>query len=98
MLNQLQKEFNEKVRENDLVIILKTDIGNYRVYSVDGDWNYHCSPEGQSLDSFNRRSFAGCNDKDWDNLLEQAGIRRFNKVETVDVSDIPDAGIELNLS
>ncbi len=47
--------------------ILQTAFGPYRVTAVNRDWWYSTSAQ---------RSFCGCNDGDWADLLHQAGVVR----------------------
>jgi hypothetical protein len=55
--------------------ILKTAFGDYVVKYVDDAWWYHTYPvNGSPNDPFSARSFAGCNDYAWADLLKQVGV------------------------
>lgn len=57
--------------------ILPTAFGPYRVQSVNSEWWYCCYPaESKSNNWLSQRSFAGCNDGDWADLLAQVGVAR----------------------
>lgn len=62
--------------ESGALVILKTAFGPYVLEYVSVDLWYHTHPAGQRRDNFNHRSFAGCNDGTWANLLKQAGVER----------------------
>jgi len=68
--------FNVCVQEMGAPVILHTAFGDYVVDYVDADWWYHTHPVGQVKDSFNARSFCGCNNGTWASLMEQAGCSR----------------------
>lgn len=62
---------------NGARVILKTAFGDYQVLSVDDQFWYHTQPAHFTTASvFDTRSFAGCNDGTWANLLEQAHVER----------------------
>lgn len=68
--------FNQALANGAVAVLQSTFFGPYRVTSVDEDFWYHTYPMNQVPDQFNRRSFAGCNDGTWANLLEQAHVER----------------------
>lgn len=71
-----RRRFNDAVSSNHRYPILTTSSGKYEVTSVDDSWYYTCYPEGRPHSQFNQRTFLGCNDRDWENLLQQIGLSR----------------------
>lgn len=76
------QRFNSAVRDRawDQMPVTHTAFGWYRVMAVSDDWWYTTGraelatmPDASSLD---RRSFAGCNDARWADLLRQVGVAR----------------------
>lgn len=72
---------DEKARFNHEIasgttIILQTTFGPYTVDGVDQDFWYHTHIAGEERHNLNSRSFAGCNDGKWADLLRQAGVTR----------------------
>ena len=61
---------------NGATATLPTAFGPYTVDGVDADWWYHCHPASANQNWANARSFAGCNDGAWADLLAQAGVAR----------------------
>ena len=55
---------------------LQTAFGPFEVTAVDDNFWFTTFPEGRGRDQFSRRSFAGCNDGSWWDLLEQVGEPR----------------------
>lgn len=53
-------------------VVIPTAFGPYRVIRVREDWWYVCEPAtgGET------RTFAGCNDGTWSDMLEQARVER----------------------
>lgn len=74
-LRQEKEAFNRAIR-NGAVIILDTAFGPYVVDSVNYDHDYHCHRQGHPKDGWNSRSFMGCNDGKWADLLRQANVNR----------------------
>ena len=63
--------------ERGAVVIITTFAGRYVVTSVDDNFWYHSYPEGSSpRDWAGKRSWAGCNDGKWEDMLKQAGVER----------------------
>ena len=57
-------------------VILKTCFGDYQLIAVDPDhWYTTCRPNN-SGDAWGHRSFCGCNDGAWADLLRQANVTR----------------------
>jgi hypothetical protein len=81
-----QKAISEAVQEEMIAVteaiaeggiaIIETFCGRYQLDCVNSDWWYITHPEGQKADSFNRRSWAGCNDGTWDSIMKQLGLER----------------------
>lgn len=72
---------DERDRMNEAVhngkeIIVKTFCGNYTLDYVTDDWWYHTHPQGQTSNWMNQRSWCGCNDGDWAEMMKQAGLKR----------------------
>jgi hypothetical protein len=74
-LNTEQAQLNEAIN-NGVVIILKTFAGDYQIDGVDANFDYHSHPAGSRNDYFNTRTWSGCNDSKWADLLRQANIQR----------------------
>jgi hypothetical protein len=66
---------NESVQSGKTVLV-KTFLGNYVLDYVDNDWWYHTHPQGQTSSWMNQRSWCGCNDGDWAEMMKQAGLDR----------------------
>jgi len=67
--------FNAKVLTGT-VAILQTAFGPFQVTSVNQDFWFSSHPAGQTRSEWNRRSFAGCNNGSWADLLRQVGEAR----------------------
>jgi len=57
-------------------VIINTAFGMYRVHSVNHDFWYKTSPFNQAPSFTNQRSFCGCNDGQWADMMQQAGVLR----------------------
>ena len=55
---------------------LQTAFGPFEVTAVDDNFWFTTFPKGRARDQFSQRSFAGCNDGSWHDLLEQVGEAR----------------------
>ena len=79
---QIMKALTYEISELNVAInkgkevILPTAFGSYVVDGVDGNHWYYTHPQGTNRSEFNSRSFAGCNDGKWADLLQQAGVTR----------------------
>lgn len=58
------------------VAIIDTFVGSYRVTGVTSDWWYASHPADKAPDWANTRSWAGCNDGQWADILRQLGVVR----------------------
>jgi hypothetical protein len=67
--------FNAKVFQG-AEAILHTAFGPYVVASVDRQWNYRTYPVGRGRNWLDQRTFAGCNNDKWADLLRQVGVER----------------------
>lgn len=76
--------FNEKVL-GGAVAILDTAFGLFEVDGVTPEFWFLTHPKGEKLSTWNRRSFAGCNNGSWADLLEQ-----------VDEPRHPSCGLEVS--
>lgn len=59
--------------------VLHTAFGDYSVVHVSSDWWYSCVLAGhdpRNVSYLDRRSFVGCNDGTWADLLRQVGVSR----------------------
>lgn len=72
-----RRQFNLVVGRG-VIITLVTAFGPYKVDYVDGEWWYHCHRiiDGVVDAGSFSRSFCGCNDGTWADLMAQAGIER----------------------
>lgn len=61
---------------NGKAAILHTALGDYYVNSVNTDWWYSCRLHREKSDWLTDRSFAGCNNGSWDDLMQQVGEAR----------------------
>ncbi len=61
---------------NGKKITLTTAFGEYELVRVSTDMWYGTYPVGQIRNQFSHRSFAGCNDGQWADILKQAGVAR----------------------
>lgn len=66
---------NETIEKGGIAII-DTFCGPYQLDFINSDFWYITHPKGKQRDSFNRRSWAGCNDRTWEDILGQLGIER----------------------
>jgi len=56
--------------------VLHTAFGDYYVRSVNSEFWYMTQASKTRSDSFSDRSFCGCNDGKWEDLLKQCGLSR----------------------
>ena len=68
--------FNAAIYERGIEVVMDTAFGPYVVKSVDGRHDYHTYPATGRRDEYSRRTFCGCNDGCWADLLRQAGVER----------------------
>ena len=62
--------------ENGIEVILPTAFGPYIVDGISPDHQYSSHPQGSTTNDYNHRTFYGCNDGAWADLLRQAGVER----------------------
>jgi len=62
---------NEAIN-NGGVFIVHTAMGDYQLDHVTDDWNYITHPIAEQCDYWNRRTWAGCNDSEWQDIVKQA--------------------------
>lgn len=67
-----RRRMNEALH-NGAAVVIRTFCGEYRVTAVSDDWWYSSLPVSGSRDS---RSWCGCNDGQWADMMRQAGIDR----------------------
>ena len=58
------------------VALVHTFCGDHVLDSVDSEFWYHTHKVGQSNTYMNTRSWAGCNDGDWADIMRQLGLER----------------------
>ena len=58
------------------VAYVHTFCGDYQLDYVTREWWYITHPKGQSKNGLNQRSWAGCNDSDWADIMKQLGEAR----------------------
>lgn len=73
-----QAIMDETMRLNQAIqagkkLTIDTAFGKYQVLGINGSMDARCSVNG---DAFYTRTFCLCNDKQWSDLLTQAGLSR----------------------
>lgn len=72
-----RQRFNHAIYEGGKVAILHTAFGDYKVHGVDNEHWYHTVPAEQKTKVYgSERSFCGCNDGTWADLMKQVGEER----------------------
>jgi hypothetical protein len=66
--------FNQSAHKNP--IIIETAFGNHFVDGCTFEHWYQAYPQNVSPNMYNRRTFMGCNDCRWSDMLKKAGVQR----------------------
>jgi len=73
---QLEMVAVNEALQSGKIAVIETFCGRYILKSVSSDFWYYTYPEGQKPDSFNSRSWAGCNDGTWEDIMKQLDLER----------------------